>query len=84
MIRPDPAKKVRFAFGPAEWWWIGESWPTAAIPLDNPHCSCQLTRVRPDTAERKALAKLAASAGTTPTMVAAASLVAELSYNAFV
>ena len=24
----------------------GESWPTAAIPVDNPHCSCKLTRVR--------------------------------------
>ena len=24
----------------------GESWPTAAIPMDNPYCSCKLTRVR--------------------------------------
>ena len=23
------------------------SWPTAAIPVDNPYCSCKLTRVRP-------------------------------------
>ena len=25
----------------------GESWPTAAIPVGNPYCSCELTRVRP-------------------------------------
>ena len=25
----------------------GESWLTAAIPIENPYCSCKLTRVRP-------------------------------------
>ena len=25
---------------------FGESWLTAAIPIDNPYCSCELTRVR--------------------------------------
>ena len=24
-----------------------KSWLTAAIPMDNPYCSCKLTRVRP-------------------------------------
>ena len=27
----------------------GESWLTAAIPMDNPYCSCKLTRVQPGT-----------------------------------
>ena len=25
---------------------LGESWLTAAIPIENPYCSCKLTRVR--------------------------------------
>ena len=25
----------------------GESWLTAAIPMENPYCSCKLTRVLP-------------------------------------
>ena len=27
-------------------WSHGESWPTAAVPMWNPYCSCKLTRVR--------------------------------------
>ena len=30
----------------------GEPWLTAAIPMDNPHCSCKLTRVRPPLQKR--------------------------------
>ena len=31
----------------------GESWLTAAIPMDNPCCSCKLTRVRPRCCSRR-------------------------------
>ena len=26
--------------------WAGEPWPTAAIPMENPYCSCKLTGPR--------------------------------------
>ena len=43
----SPADRAKAAARPLTEAVAGEPWPTAAIPMENPYCSCELTRVRP-------------------------------------
>ena len=44
----SPADRAKAAARPLTEAVAGEPWPTAAIPMENPYCSCELTRVRSD------------------------------------